>query len=74
MSAAEYEAYQLYALGEAGVTHIRLRASTRSDSPAACTETDGFAMTLEEAMRLQPIPHEVAPGDVCRCSYRPTHR
>ncbi|MEM1115601.1 MAG: hypothetical protein AAF845_02320 [Bacteroidota bacterium] len=71
MSAKEYEAFQLYTLGEAGVTHVRLRAASVPDLPEACAGSHGFVMTLEEAMLLQPIPHEVGDGQECLCSYRP---
>lgn len=71
MSAKEYEAFQLYALGEADVTHVRLRAADAPDLPEACAGSHGFVMTLDEAMMLQPIPHEVGPGRECLCSYRP---
>lgn len=71
MSAREYEAYQLYALAEAGVTMIRLRAPRGPDTPTVCAETDGFVMTVDEAMLLRPIPHEVGDGGVCNCAYRP---
>lgn len=71
MSAKEYEAFQLYALGEAGVTHVRLRAADVLPLPEACAGSHGFMMTLDEAMLLQPIPHEVGDGKECLCSYRP---
>ena len=71
MSQAEKEAYQLFLLCEAGVERLRLRASRAPDSAPECHETDGFALTVEEAMSLRLIPHEVRPGWRCGCTYRP---
>ena len=71
MTAKEYEAYQLYALGEAGVTHVRLRAPEVEALPRVCAEHDGTVMSLDEAMRRQPIPHAAPRGQECLCSYRP---
>ncbi len=71
MSPAENEAYQLFILAEAGVEKLRLRASRAPDSAPECHETDGFEMTVDEAMALRPIPHEVGPGWRCGCTYRP---
>ena len=71
MSPSENEAYQLFILAEAGVEKLRLRASRAPDSAPECHETDGFVMTVDEAMALRPIPHEVGPGWRCGCTYRP---
>ena len=71
MSPREYEAYQLYVLAEAGVVSVRLLAPQDPQTPGACLETDGVVMTIEEAMLLQPIPHDVNEGEVCRCTYGP---
>lgn len=71
MTAKEYEAYQLYTLGEAGVTHVRLHAPESEEVPRVCAEHDGTVMTLDEAMRRQPIPHQPGHGQECLCAYRP---
>lgn len=71
MTAKEYEAYQLFALGEAGVTNVRLRAPEGIPLPPSCAENDGTVMTLDEAMIHRPIPHPPCGGQECRCSYRP---
>ena len=60
-----------FTLAEAGATSVRLLAPERPQTPAVCAETDGFVMTVEEAMWLRPIPHEVGAGEVCTCAYRP---
>jgi hypothetical protein len=74
MSPAETEAYQLFLLAEAGVVRVRLKAGDSPDTAPECHETDGFEMTVDEAMHLQPIPHEVGPGWRCTCAYRPAGR
>ncbi len=71
MSPAEKEAYQLFLLAEGGVERVVLRAGTSADTAPECHETDGFEMTVDEAMDLRPIPHEVGPGWRCTCGYRP---
>ena len=71
MTRNEKEAYQLFLLCEAGVEHLRLQASSAPDSAPECRETHGFELTVDEAMALRPIPHEVGPGWRCGCTYRP---
>ncbi|WP_412061132.1 hypothetical protein [Rubrivirga sp. IMCC45206] len=71
MSAREYEAYQLFVLGEAGVERVRLRAPRTPDAPRLCRDNDGLEMTLDDAMRLQFIPHDVGEDVRCTCTYRP---
>lgn len=69
MSSREYEAYQLYILAEAGVERVRLVTGTARGPE--CDGVDGFEMSLEDAMRLAPLPHELGPGRWCHCTYRP---
>ena len=71
MSAAEFEAYQLYVLAEAGVEHLRVRTAITPDTPPPCRAADGAHLTVETAMRQPPIPHAVEPGQTCRCVYSP---
>ena len=71
MSSREREVYQLFALAEAGVGRVRLRAPCIPGTPPACLETDGFEMSTEDAMYLAPIPHDLPRGQTCRCTYRP---
>ena len=71
MSSREQEAYQLFVLVEGGVDRVRLHASQARGTPLECRETHGVVMTADDAMVLAPLPHEVAPGGVCRCTYRP---
>ena len=71
MSAREYEAYQLVVLGEAGVERVRLRAPDAPGTPRLCRDNHGIEMTLDDAMRLRLIPHDVGADVRCRCTYRP---
>ena len=70
MSPEEFEAFQLFTIAEAGFERVRLHAGDAPDTARECHETDGFEMTVDEAMALRPIPHEVGDG-VCHCAYRP---
>ncbi len=72
MSAREYEAYQLFVLGEAGVERVRLRAPRTPGTPRLCRDNDGLEMTLDDAMRLRLIPHDVDADARCDCAYRPS--
>ena len=71
MSASEFEAYQLFVLAEAGFERLRLRADGGPDVPRECRRADGVVMTIDDAMRLAPIPHDLGPGHRCRCAYLP---
>ena len=71
MTRTEAETYQLFLLVESGVQRVRLKAGKGADTAQGCRETDGFVMTADEAMSLQPIPHEAGPGTRCTCAYRP---
>ena len=71
MTRTEAETYQLFLLVESGVQRVRLKAGKGADTAQGCRETDGFVKTVDEAMSLQPIPHEVDPGKRCTCAYRP---
>ena len=70
MTRTEAETYQLFLLVESGVQRVRLKAGKGADTAQGCRETDGFVMTVDEAMSLQPIPHEAGPGTRCTCAYR----
>ena len=72
MSDAEFEAYQLYVLAQAGVEHVRVQAELTAETPPPCRAGHGDAMTVEAAMRQPPIPHAVGPGQTCRCVYGPS--
>lgn len=69
MSDREYEAYQLFVLAEAGAERVRLCMGATPTH--ACRETHGAEFSIDDAMRLAPIPHQVAPNRRCRCTYRP---
>ena len=70
MSPREREAYSLYVLAEAGITRVRLFAG-RPGASSVCAEADGSEMTVEDAMALAPIPHDLPGGAACHCAYRP---
>ena len=70
MSPHEREAYQLFLLAEAGVERVRLRAPSAPGTPPECRDAGGVVMSIDDAMALAPIPHDVERG-VCRCAYRP---
>lgn len=71
MSDREYEAYQLYRLAEAGAEHVRIHAPEAPDAPRECRESHGFLMSMDEAMALAAIPHDLGPERACGCTYRP---
>ena len=71
MSSREYEAYQLYTLAEAGAEHVRIHAASDEGVPRTCRESHGYLLSMDEAMALAVIPHELEPGRECECTYRP---
>ncbi|MGB3544496.1 MAG: hypothetical protein WBA11_16375 [Rubrivirga sp.] len=69
MSPREVEAYQLFMIAEAGIGYVRLHAGP--DAGPECLGAHRTVMTIEDAMALAPIPHELGLGRWCRCTYRP---
>ena len=74
MSPSEFEAFQLWTFGEAGIPAVRVTLGRGGPVAPACRAGAGAAMTLEEAMKRQPIPHDTEDGVACRCTYEPLRR
>ena len=71
MSPAEFEAFQLWSFGEAGVPAVRIVPGSSGSVARACRGTVGTVMSVETAMRDRPIPHD---SPDCRCVYEPVRR
>ena len=71
MSPTEFEAFQLWSFGEAGIPAVRVVPGRGGAVARACRRTVGAVMSVEAAMRDRPIPHG-SPN--CRCVYEPVRR
>ena len=71
MSPAEFEAFQLWSFGEAGIQAVRIVPGPSRSVARACRGTVGTVMSVEAAMRDRPIPHD---SPACRCVYEPVRR
>ena len=74
MSPSEFEAFQLWTFGEAGIPAVRVVPGRGGALAPACREGAGRVLTLEGAMKHRPIPHDTAGGVACRCTYAPLRR
>ena len=71
MSATEFEAFQIWSFGEAGVPAVRIVPGRGGSVARPCRPTVGAVMSVETAMRDRPIPHD---SPDCRCVYEPVRR